>query len=163
MLKLRLQRRGKRNYATYRVVVAEHTAPVKGRFIADVGHYNPHTDTFKVNTEAVTEWLGKGAQASPTVHNLLVQHSVIKADKVTSWRPKKKEAADGEAAETKDGDTTVSPPSVGGDEEGVESTEKKEEPKAEAPAEVTPASDTEEKKEEAKEETPSAEDKKEEK
>lgn len=98
MLKIRLQRRGKTNYATYRVVVAQAGAPVKGRFIADLGHYNPHTDVFQVDGEAVTTWLGKGAQASPTVHNLLVTHGVIKSEKVTSWRPKKKEGAEEAAA-----------------------------------------------------------------
>ena len=100
MLKLRLQRRGKRNYATYRVVVAEHTAPVKGRFVADVGSYNPHTDTFAVSAEAVTDWLAKGVQPSPTVHNLLITHKVITGDKVTSWRPKKKEGDQAEASST---------------------------------------------------------------
>ncbi|MBI1833295.1 MAG: 30S ribosomal protein S16 [Candidatus Andersenbacteria bacterium] len=90
MLKLRLQRRGKRNYATYRVVVTEAGAPIKGRFIADVGHYNPHTNVFSVDADVVKMWLGRGVQASPTVHNLLVNHKVIDAPKVTSWRPKKK-------------------------------------------------------------------------
>ncbi len=91
MLRMRLQRRGKRNYATYRVVVAERTAPVKGRFIDDVGHYNPHTNVFEVAKDKVVEWIGKGVQATPTVHNLLIEHKVIKGEKVTSWRPKKKE------------------------------------------------------------------------
>lgn len=90
MLKLRLQRRGKKNYATYRVVVAEDRAPVKGRFIADVGHYNPHTDAFVVDKDAVTEWISKGVQPSATVNNLLITHKVIKGEKVTSWKPKKK-------------------------------------------------------------------------
>jgi small subunit ribosomal protein S16 len=96
MLKMRLQRRGKRNYATYRVVVAEKHAPIKGRFIADLGHYNPHTDEFSVQKEAATDWLQKGVQPSATVHNLLVTHKIIKGKKVTSWRPKKKEAAEEE-------------------------------------------------------------------
>lgn len=97
MLKIRLQRRGKRNYATYRVVVTEQGAPVQGRFIADVGHYNPHTNEFSVERETVQQWLAKGAQASPTVHNLLITHHVIKGEKVTSWRPKKKEGETPEA------------------------------------------------------------------
>ncbi|MGH9856937.1 MAG: 30S ribosomal protein S16 [Acidobacteriota bacterium] len=92
MLKIRLQRRGKRNYATYRVVVAEDRAPIKGRYIADVGYYNPHTDEFVVDKDTVHEWLNKGVKASATVHNLLVTHKVITAEKVTSWRPKKKVA-----------------------------------------------------------------------
>lgn len=95
---MRLQRRGKKNYATYRIVVAERGAPVKGRSIEDLGHYNPHTDVFSVAADKVTAWLSKGVQPSATVHNLLVTHGVIKAEKVTSWKPKKKEATPEEKA-----------------------------------------------------------------
>ena len=91
MLKIRLQRRGKKNYATYRVVLAEAGAPIKGRFVADLGAYNPHTDTFSVKTDEVKRCLDQGAKATPTVHNLLVEHKVIDAPKVTSWRKKKRE------------------------------------------------------------------------
>ncbi len=90
MLKVRLQRRGKRNYATFRVVVADAHAPIKGKFIADLGFYNPHTNEFRVHENVVHEWLAHGAKPSATVHNLLITHDVIKGEKVTSWRPKKK-------------------------------------------------------------------------
>lgn len=98
MLKIRLQRRGKRSYATYRLVVAEDGAPIQGRFIADLGHYNPHTDDFKVDKAAALEWISKGVQSSPTVHNLFIDHKIITGKKKTSWRPKKKEAAEEKAA-----------------------------------------------------------------
>lgn len=91
MLRMRLQRRGKKNYATFRVVVAQQHAPVKGRFIADLGSYNPHTDEFSVNKDDVTKWISQGVKPSDTVHNLLVTHKLLKADKVTIWNPKKKE------------------------------------------------------------------------
>lgn len=118
MLRLRLQRRGKRNYATYRVVVADRRAPVKGRFVADLGPYNPHTNEFKVDKDATVAWLAKGAQPSATVHNLLVENGVLKADKVTSWRPKKK-ASDGEESS----DETA--PAAEKQEEAAEPTEEK--------------------------------------
>src|SRR3989344_5908803 len=92
MLRLRLQRRGKKNYATYRIVVAERGAPVKGRTVADVGHYNPHTNAFVVEKDKVAGWIKKGVSASPTVHNLLIEHKIISGEKVTSWKPKKKVA-----------------------------------------------------------------------
>lgn len=98
MVRIRLQRRGKRNYATYRVVVADQRAPIKGKFIADVGFYNPHTNEFKVDAEAVNKWIGSGAQPTPTVHNLLIDKKIIKGQKVTSWRPKKKEGEEGNQA-----------------------------------------------------------------
>lgn len=91
MLRIRLQRRGKRNYAAYRVVVADQRAPIKGKFIADVGFYNPHSNEFSVDAEQVKKWIGNGAQPTPTVHNMLIEKKVIKGKKVTSWRPKKKE------------------------------------------------------------------------
>jgi len=118
MLKLRLQRRGKRNYATYRVVVAEHQAPVKGRFVADVGSYNPHTDEFAVDAEKVQQWLGQGVQPSNTVHNLLVTHGLLKADKVTIWQPGKKKKGEKEAAAEED--------SVAGADESAKKAEEKE-------------------------------------
>jgi len=95
MLRIRLQRRGKKNYATYRIVVADASAPIKGKYLADLGHYNPHSDVFQVVKEVVGDWLKKGAQPSNTVHNLLVTHKIIDAPKVTSWRPKKKVAKTG--------------------------------------------------------------------
>lgn len=93
MLRIRLQRRGKRNYATYRVVVAQASAPIKGKYLADVGHYNPHTDVFSVDKDKVSQWLKQGAQPSNTIHNLLVTNKLIDAPKVTTWRPKKKTTA----------------------------------------------------------------------
>ncbi len=93
MLKLRLQRRGKNKYATYRVVVADKDAPIQGRFIADVGSYNPHTNAFAVDVQVVTDWLAKGVQPSATLHNLLITHKVITGEKVTIWHPPKAEGA----------------------------------------------------------------------
>jgi small subunit ribosomal protein S16 len=90
MLKIRLQRRGKKNHATFRVVVAEQHAPVKGRFIADVGAYNPHTNVFDVKADKVQDWITKGAQPSDTVHNLLITHKIIKGEKKTIWRAPQK-------------------------------------------------------------------------
>lgn len=90
MIKLRLQRRGKKNYATYRVVAADQHAPIQGKFLADLGSYNPHTKAFLVKADLVNMWMSKGAQPSATVHNLLVTHNMLAAEKVRSWRPKKK-------------------------------------------------------------------------
>ncbi|HLC48929.1 MAG TPA: 30S ribosomal protein S16 [Candidatus Andersenbacteria bacterium] len=94
MLRIRLQRRGKRGYATYRVVLADGHAPIKGRFIEDLGHYNPHTDSFVVDNAAVNEWIKKGAHPSDTVYNLLITHNVIKGEKKLLWHPKPVAAAE---------------------------------------------------------------------
>jgi small subunit ribosomal protein S16 len=80
------------------VVVADQRAPIKGKFIADVGFYNPHSNEFKVDADQVNHWISNGAQPTPTVHNLLVDKKIIKGKKVTSWRPKMKEGEETEKA-----------------------------------------------------------------
>ncbi len=91
MLRIRLQRRGKNKQAAYRVVVAEKGAPIKGRFLADLGSYNPHTNAFNIDKEAVQRWLKEGVSASDTVHNLLIENKVIAGEKVKIWSVPPKE------------------------------------------------------------------------
>src|SRR4030043_1249675 len=81
MLKIRLTRRGKRNKAFFRLVVAEHTSPIKGRFLEVLGFLNPHTKEKNLKADRIKYWLEKGAQCSDTVHNLLVKEGIIKAPK----------------------------------------------------------------------------------
>jgi small subunit ribosomal protein S16 len=71
MLKIRLRRSGKKNHAQYRIVVAEHTAPIQGKFIDLVGSYDPHTKVVNVKKDLVLEWVNKGALPSNTVAKLL--------------------------------------------------------------------------------------------
>lgn len=90
MLVIRLTRIGKRNQPSYRVVLTEKKNPVKGKFIEILGSYNPRLKTKAFKAERIKYWLSKGAQASPTVHNLLVSEKIIETAKVKAWRPKKK-------------------------------------------------------------------------
>ena len=106
MLKIRLQRIGKKNAPTYRIVVAEHTSgPKSGKYVEKVGTYNPKTKERSINKERALYWLSVGAQASGTVHNMLVSENIIKADKINVL-PKKtpivKEAPEEEKEEKKD-------------------------------------------------------------
>ncbi len=83
MLKIRLQRIGRKNDPHYRVVVVEHTrGPKSGKFVERVGSRNPKTKETNLNAERIKYWLSVGAQASGTVHNMLVSTGIIKADKV---------------------------------------------------------------------------------
>ncbi len=77
MLKIRLTRRGKKNKAFFRVVVAEHTSPIKGKFLENLGFLNPHTKEKEFKADRIKYWIEKGAQCSDTVHNLLVSNGVI--------------------------------------------------------------------------------------
>lgn len=74
MLKIRLSRVGKKNKPHYRIVVCEHTKPIKGKFIEIVGSYDPHRGKEKgleIKKERIDYWVGNGAQMSPTVASLV--------------------------------------------------------------------------------------------
>ncbi len=93
MLKIRLQRIGKRGQAYFRVIVTEHTKKPKGEFLELLGTYNPHEKEFEVKKDRIEYWVSKGAGVSPTVNNLMVNYKVWDKPKMQSWKPKKKEKA----------------------------------------------------------------------
>jgi small subunit ribosomal protein S16 len=83
MLVIRLQRTGRTNLATYRIVVAEKARAVKGKFLEIIGHYLPaqKNAVFSVDTERVEYWVSKGAVPSDTVARLLKKQGVKNMDK----------------------------------------------------------------------------------
>ena len=90
MLKIRLQRIGKKNQPSFRLVLVEHTFRPQGKYIEDLGSYNPKSKQKNFNKERILYWISKGAQISPTVHNFLVDEKIIDKAKVKAWKPKKK-------------------------------------------------------------------------
>lgn len=79
MLRIRLARRGKKRQPTYRIVVADSRSPRDGKYIEQIGRYNPMTSPSEV---AVKEgralyWLSVGAQPSDAVRRLLDKHGVL--------------------------------------------------------------------------------------
>ena len=80
MVKIRLRRMGKKKSPFYRIVVADSRSPRDGRFVDEVGYYNPMTNPaeIKVNEEKVQEWLKNGAQPTETVKSLLTKTGIIK-------------------------------------------------------------------------------------
>ena len=100
MLKIRLQRIGKRGQAYFRLVVLEHTQKPKGRYLEDLGSYDPHAKIVNAKKERIQHWVSKGAQLSATVNNLLVARGVIEGEKVTIWKPRPKKKAGTVPAET---------------------------------------------------------------
>lgn len=88
MLKIRLQRIGKKKQAYFRVVVTEHTLKPKGKYLEDLGAYDPHKNEISVDVERIKYWLNHGAQASPTVNNLLVGRGLIEGKKARVWKHK---------------------------------------------------------------------------
>ena len=81
LLKIRLRRTGAKKQPSYRVVVAESTAPRDGTFIENLGHYNPLTTptTFEVKEERVREWLQRGAQPTERFARLLTARGITQA------------------------------------------------------------------------------------
>ena len=70
-LKIRLARGGFRNHPLYRIVVQPGENKRDGRFLEKIGHYDPHTDKFELNSERAEYWIGQGAKASDRVAFLM--------------------------------------------------------------------------------------------
>ena len=134
MLKVRLQRVGKKHEPVFRVVVTESQAgPKAGKAVEVVGSYDPRFNKIELKKERISYWMGVGAQVSPTVHNMLVKENVVSGKKINVL-PKK------------------SPIKKEGEE--VVAEVKKEEAPAPAPvSEETPVAETEVKTEEKEAET----------
>lgn len=79
MVKIRLRRIGKKGQPTYRVVVADGRSPRDGRFIENIGSYDPGPDPSHIEIDGprALEWIGKGAQPSEAVSRLLEVAGVI--------------------------------------------------------------------------------------
>ncbi|MCR5303892.1 MAG: 30S ribosomal protein S16 [Lachnospiraceae bacterium] len=72
MVKIRLRRIGEKKHPYYRIIVADSRSPRNGRFIEEIGTYDPNTEpsTVKVDEEAAKKWLGDGAQPTEVVSRL---------------------------------------------------------------------------------------------
>lgn len=79
-VKIRLKRLGSKKNPFYRVVVADERSPRDGRFIEEIGYYNPLTDPvdIKIDAEKATKWLNNGAQPTETVRTILKKSEIIK-------------------------------------------------------------------------------------
>ena len=78
-VKIRLRRMGAKKAPFYRVVVADSRYPRDGRFIEEIGTYNPLTSPseIKIDAEKAQKWLGNGAQPTDTVKSLLKKSGII--------------------------------------------------------------------------------------
>ena len=78
-VKIRLRRMGAKKAPFYRIVVADSRYPRDGRFIEEVGYYNPLTNPaeVKVDAEKVRKWIGNGAQPTDTVKALLKKNGIL--------------------------------------------------------------------------------------
>ncbi|MFC1687207.1 30S ribosomal protein S16 [Patescibacteria group bacterium] len=130
MLMIRLSRVGKKKHPTFRLIVSEKSKDTHGDFLELLGTYDPHTSpaTVTLKVDRIKHWISNGAQPSGVVHNILIDHDVIKGEKIRVANiRKKKESKEGE--EASEGKT----PSTEKKEEV-----KKEEPKKEGPSASSP-------------------------
>jgi len=128
MLIIRLSRVGKKKQASFKVIISEKAKDTLGTYLELLGHYNPHTNKAELKADRIKYWLGKGAQTSGTVHNLLVDQKIIIGEKIKVANiKKKKEGEKTEAAAPKTG----SAPAL----------EKKEEPAAPAGEKSSPTAE----------------------
>jgi len=79
MVKIRLRRMGAKKAPFYRVVVADSRYPRDGRFIEEIGTYNPLTkpSTVNIDAEKAKAWIANGAQPTDTVRSLLKKQNII--------------------------------------------------------------------------------------
>ena len=78
-VKMRLRRIGAKKAPFYRVIVADSRSPRDGRFIEEIGYYNPLTEPaeIKIDAEKAKKWLGNGAQPTETVKALLKKSGIV--------------------------------------------------------------------------------------
>ena len=86
MLKIRLTRRGAKNAPFYRLVAAESSSPRDGRFVENLGYYDPTKDpeVVKLHEDRILHWLSKGAQPTDTARSLLRRNGILAGPGVAS-------------------------------------------------------------------------------
>tara|TARA_B100000508_G_scaffold130973_1_gene118787 strand:- start:907 stop:1416 length:510 start_codon:yes stop_codon:yes gene_type:complete len=159
MLMMRLQRVGRRNDPSYRIVVTDkRTGPKSDKHVDRLGSYNPKMNHVQLDVEKAKEWLAKGVQPSDTLHNILVSQKVIEGKKINVL-PKKSPIIDEEAIKKAEEEAAAkaeaeaaaeAEESTDSDEAPVEEPAAEEaapEPKEETPAEEAPAAEEAEAKE----------------
>lgn len=92
MLTIRFSRVGKKGQPTFRLVIMEKARDPWGRALEMLGWYNPRTKEKSLKSERIRHWIGKGAQASDSVHNFLVSAGVVQGKKRAVSRISKKRA-----------------------------------------------------------------------
>ena len=78
-VKMRLRRMGAKKAPFYRVIVADSRSPRDGRFIEEIGYYNPLTNPaeIKIDGEKAKKWIANGAQPTETVKSLLKKSGIV--------------------------------------------------------------------------------------
>lgn len=157
MLAIRFNRTGKKNHASFRIVLQEHTKAPGKRHVEILGSYDPHKKTTILKKERILYWIGQGAQTSPVVTNLLIREGVIERKKIAKKMPRPvakeepvpevpakeesaPEAAADDAVKTEEENATVSEP-VAAEEVEASAVEKVKEAVIPVEAEAAPVAE----------------------
>ncbi len=147
MLMMRLQRVGRKNDPSYRLVVVDkRTGPKSNKNIDHLGSYNPKLGQVNIEAEKAKHWLSKGVQPSDTVHNLLITHKIIEGKKRNSLSRKSpiideaklKAEAEAKAKAEADAKAKVEAEAKAAEEAAAAAKAAAEAPVVEAEAEVKP-------------------------
>jgi small subunit ribosomal protein S16 len=104
MLRIRLRRVGAKRQPSYRIVVAESTAPRDGKFVETIGFYNPRTEpeTVKIDEGRALHWLSVGASPSDAVQRIFTTHGTMgRLEKLRAGAALDALVAEAEAAKAK--------------------------------------------------------------
>ena len=148
MLKIILSRTGKKKQAYFRILVTQKEKDPWGKYLENLGNYNPRSKQVELNADRIKYWISQGAEPSATVWNLLVDKAIVegkkqkvtkiskkrsakmeekaKAVKDSAAEPKPEQAAKEEAKADKDAASAAEP-------KAPEAETKTEEPKKEEP------------------------------
>ena len=87
MLTIRLFRIGRKNQPAFKIVVTDSKrSSTRGRFVEEVGVYNPLTKQRNIKGDRVKYWISMGAQPSPSVHNMLITDKIIEGAKIAKHK-----------------------------------------------------------------------------
>ncbi len=139
MLKIRLQRVGRKHDPSFRLVLTDSkNAPQSGKFLEVLGSYNARFGKPEIKGDRVIYWVSKGAQVSDTVHNLLISEKIIEGKKINVLPRKSPVKKEGEE-EAKKAETAVPEKTAAVEKEAPAPAEEKMEMKEEeAPVAVVP-------------------------
>ncbi len=142
MVRIRLRRQGAKKQPTYRVVVADQRSPRDGRFIENIGFYDPRTDppTIRIKADRALHWLGVGAQPSDPVLRMLKKEGIWQQFKGIEFEPEAEAEAvadisEAEAETIEADEAEAEAPEAPEAEEATPEEPETDEAKAEAPRE----------------------------
>jgi len=138
VVKIRLRRVGPKKQPSYRIVVADSHSPRDGRFIENIGHYNPRTEpiTVEIKEERARYWLGVGAQPTEAVARLLHKKGILESFDYSHRQGSKVESAS-EGAEAEIPLEETSEQTTEGEEAKVPDERPPEEASGQAPEEAS--------------------------